>query len=62
MGDAETTGIERAIGRLEGKMDLLIDMHASNEKRVGAVEKKVWWASGAAGVIAVILEKMAFNH
>lgn len=51
--------VQRSLGRLEGKLDQALSRFASHDtqmaaldKRVGSVEKKVWWFSGAAGVIA----------
>lgn len=54
--------IVRSIGRLEGKMDLLITMHTARldgaEKRLGSVEKRVWYGSGLSAIVAILLAKV----
>jgi len=46
--------LQRSMGRVESKVDLLIERTDAYDKRISAVEKKVWWSSGAAAVIAFI--------
>lgn len=50
--------IVRSIGRLEGKMDMLIDLHTKDSERLDAVEKKVWYASGASIIVGGFLAKL----
>lgn len=52
----------RALGNIEGKLDTLISSYAStdrrldaSDKRLGAVEKRVWWASGASAAVTMFL-------
>lgn len=40
------------LGRMDGKLDLLINRSDDQEKRLNGVEKRVWYASGAAAFIA----------
>lgn len=46
--------IQRSMGRVEAKVDLLLERTGGFEKRISSVEKKVWYASGASAVIAFI--------
>ena len=62
MTDAETGHINRSLGRVEGKIDLILtEIQAMNKRhddlegRVVKVEHKQWWAAGAgAAVVALI--------
>jgi hypothetical protein len=60
------TDLHRAVGRIEGKLDSVIDMltaanarhdarHDGFDKRVGAVENKQAWYSGAAATVGAIV-------
>jgi hypothetical protein len=58
-----------AVGRLEGKVDTLILMYTEERKRfdkvedrLGSVEKKVWWAYGAAALLVTFVTKLGLNH
>ena len=64
--------IQRSLGRLEGKLDQLIgsmthhverdeELFAALEKRLGSVEKKIWYGSGIAAVGTFILAKISFG-
>jgi hypothetical protein len=46
------------LGRIEGKVDLIIDKLSGHDKRIAAVEKKVWYAGGVAAVLSVIAAKL----
>ena len=35
------------LGRIDGKLDLLIEKQDKNDKRLTAVEKKIWYGQGA---------------
>jgi len=57
----QDTELHRAVGRIEGQLGTVIDMlkagdgrHDRHEKRIGAVEKKQAWYSGAAAAVGVI--------
>jgi hypothetical protein len=52
--------VQRSLGNIEGKLDMLIDLHQANDKRLAAVEKKVWYGSGIAFVLALIASKLQF--
>lgn len=54
----EDQELQRAVGRIEGKLDMLIEQTKGSNKRLSAVEKKVWWASGAGAVIGWIGSKV----
>lgn len=54
--------LERAIGQVEAKVDILLERTAGYELRLGAVEKKVYWASGASAVIAFIASHLLGKH
>jgi hypothetical protein len=60
------TDLHRAVGRVEGKLDSVIDMltagnarhdarHDGFDKRVAAVEKRQAWYSGAAAAVGAIV-------
>jgi len=53
--------IARSIGRLEGKVDLLIDMHKDTRKRLLSVEKRSWLWAGAVGVITILYQKTGLS-
>jgi hypothetical protein len=42
------------MGRVEAKIDLLLGRSDAHDQRISAVEKKVWWASGAAAIVTFI--------
>lgn len=45
----------RSLGRLEGKMDTLLDMYKEDRERLASVEKKQWYHSGAMGIAVMFL-------
>lgn len=53
-----TDDVQRSLGQIEAKVDILLERTAAFEGRIGAVEKKVWWSSGAAAVIAFIATRI----
>lgn len=52
----------RTLGRIEGKVDMLIDLHKANDVRLSAVEKKVWYGSGVAAVLAFFASHISGAH
>jgi hypothetical protein len=44
--------VVRTLGRVEGKVDLMLDLMKEDRKRLASVEKKVWSALGT-GVFAI---------
>jgi hypothetical protein len=54
--------LQRSMGRVEAKVDLLIERTGGYDKRLSAVEKRVWWSSGAAAVIAFFTTKVLGGH
>jgi len=46
--------LQRSMGRVEAKVDLLIERTGGFDKRISAVEKRVWYASGASAVVAFV--------
>lgn len=52
---SDDNDLPRALGRLEGKIDLIIDMHKETATRLGAVEKRSWMTSGTVSVIMAFL-------
>ena len=54
---SDNNEIARSLGRLEGKVDFLIDLHKGTSKRLGAVEKRSWWIGGAMAVVVVLFNK-----
>jgi hypothetical protein len=49
-----TDDLQRSLGRVESKVDMLLALSEAYEKRLHAVEKKVWYASGVSAVLAFI--------
>ncbi|MEH2501257.1 hypothetical protein V1290_000068 [Bradyrhizobium sp. AZCC 1578] len=54
--------LQRAMGRVEAKVDLLIELTGKYDDRLTKVERKVWWSSGAAAVIAFITTNLIGKH
>lgn len=52
MSDSE---LHRAIGRLESKVDILLARDEGFDKRLGRVEHKVAWFSGAAAAAGALI-------
>lgn len=57
--------VQRSLGRIEGKLDQVLTRININESRLnaqevrlGAVEKKTWWAAGAVSVFSFIVTKL----
>lgn len=46
--------LHQDVGEIKGKLDSLIAMYTDDRKRLDAVEKKVWYSSGASAVLAAI--------
>jgi hypothetical protein len=46
--------IARSLGRLEGKVDTLLDLATEDRARLSAVEKRVWWTGGVWAVLAIV--------
>lgn len=54
--------IQRSLGQIEAKVDILLSRTDAYDKRIGAVEKRVWWASGASAVLAFIATHLIGKH
>jgi hypothetical protein len=54
--------LQRAMGRVEAKVDLLIERTSKYDDRLSKVEKRVWWASGASAVLAYIATNLIGKH
>lgn len=50
--------IERALGRIEGKIDALVAQKTDHETRIRSLEKRSWLIAGGAAVIAFITERI----
>jgi hypothetical protein len=46
--------LHQDVGEIKGKLDTLLEFYEKDRKRLAAVERKVWYGSGAAAVLAVI--------
>lgn len=46
------------LGRIEGKVDMILDHIKDHGKRISAVETKVWWAGGAMAVLGAVASKL----
>lgn len=55
---APATTTEYLLGRLDGKMDLVIAKLDGHDRRISAVEKRQWWATGAAAVAGAVISKV----
>lgn len=67
--DVQRAEIQRSLGRLEGKVDLILEgikeheerdeaRFENIEKRVALVERKIWYATGIGAALAFILSKL----
>lgn len=54
--------MQRSMGRVEAKVDLLLERTGVFERRISAVEKKVWYASGASAVLAFLATHLLGKH
>lgn len=54
--------LQRAMGRVESKVDILLERTAAYEKRIHSVEKRVWYASGVSAVLAFIATHILGRH
>jgi hypothetical protein len=54
--------LQRSLGRVESKVDMLLARSETYEKRLHAVEKKVWYASGVSAVLAYIATNILGRH
>lgn len=57
-----TDEVQRSLGRIESNVDILLERTAAYEKRLGAVEKRVWYASGASAILAYIATNILGRH
>lgn len=48
----------RTLGRMEGKLDMLIERFDTLDERHHALSKRVWWQTGAAAVVGVLAAKL----
>jgi hypothetical protein len=46
--------LHQDVGEIKGKLDTLLEFYEEDRKRLAAVERKVWYGSGVAAVLAVI--------
>lgn len=54
--------VDTRLGRMEGKLDMLIDLENKREERLHSVEKKVWAGSALAAVAGALIPKFLFPH
>lgn len=55
-------GLERTVGSIDAKVDILLERTGGFDKRLSAVEKKVWWASGASAVLVFLTTHLLDKH
>jgi hypothetical protein len=58
----EADDISRALGKLEGKMDMVIDILNKDGGRIAAIEKRVWWQTGVFAIIAAVGTRLGFGY
>jgi hypothetical protein len=54
--------VDSRLGRIEGKIDLLISRETITDERLHSVEKKVWYAAGASAVLAAVAVKLGVPY
>lgn len=55
--------IQRALGRIEGRLDSIEQLLNGSEKRLSHVERKVWYGTGIAAAVALFISNLrAFFH
>jgi hypothetical protein len=47
--------LHQDVGEIKGKLDTLLEFYEEDRKRLAAVERKVWYGSGVAAALAVIV-------
>lgn len=57
-----TDEMQRSMGRVESKVDILLERSDHFEKRLAAVERRVWYASGASAILAYITTFIIGKH
>jgi hypothetical protein len=51
------------LGKIEGKLDVALELLREDRKRLTSVERKQWWATGAAAACGALITKTeAFAH
>jgi len=58
--DSAMEKLHQDVGEIKGKLGSLIAMYTDDRKRLDAVEKKVWYGSGIAVVLAFLATKVPF--
>jgi hypothetical protein len=51
----------KTVGNIDGKVDILLERTRQFDTRLSAVEKKVWWASGATAAVTAAATYL-FTH
>jgi hypothetical protein len=51
----QLTELAQSLGRVEAKVDLLLDHATKADRRIASMERKMWWGSGAMAVLMAIV-------
>lgn len=54
--------VQRTLGQIEAKVDILLARSDAYDKRISAVEKRVWYASGASAIVGFIATNLLGKH
>lgn len=52
--DTNDVNVARALGRIEGKLDDVLESREDQEKRIRALEGKSAWMAGAAAAVGAV--------
>jgi hypothetical protein len=55
MTDEVTNSVHSTMGRIEGKLDIMLPLLTNHEGRISSLEKSRAWMLGAAAVIVALL-------
>ena len=54
--------INRKVGEIDANVKTLLKRTEGFDTRLSAVEKKVWWASGASSIVAFFIAHIGFGR
>lgn len=59
---SDLTSLYQTVGKIDGKLDLVLESLPGHEKRIRALEKRSWFQSGAAAVLGSLATLFVKGH
>lgn len=59
---SDLTALYEKVGRMDGKLDLIVAGLPDHEKRIRALEKRSWFQSGASAVVGFFAATFFRGH